>query len=106
LKKNPMQGLVLAGKYEVGERLGGGSFSEIYAGVDRQANGRRVCIKFEDMRIEMPQLSNEADIYARLQGGLGIPQLYWHGEIEGPASQQGQRYLALVIELLGQCVLL
>jgi serine/threonine protein kinase len=96
-----MQGLHLGGQYEVGERLGGGSFSEIYAGIDQNCSGRRICIKFEDMRIAMPQLSNEADIYSRLQGGVGIPKLYWHGEIKGPESQQGRSYLALVIELLG-----
>ena len=97
-----LQGLLIAGgRFEVAERLGGGSFSEVYIGIDRE-NGRRVCIKFEDSRVEMAQSKREADIYARLQGGVGIPTLYWHGEVEGPEDQQHRQYLALVMQLLGQ----
>ena len=98
-----LRGLMIAGgRFEVTERLGGGSFSEVYTGIDRENGGRRVCVKFEDSRIEMAQLKREADIYARLQGGVGVPTLYWHGEVEGPDNQQHRQYLALVMQLLGQ----
>ena len=50
------------------------------------------CIQ-EKEGIKRPQLFHEARIYKHLQGGVGIPKLYWVGE------EAGLR--VMILELLG-----
>lgn len=57
------------------------------------SNGEEVAIKLESVRSRHPQLIYESRLYRIMQGGVGIPQLYWYG-IEG-------EYNVMVIELLG-----
>jgi serine/threonine protein kinase len=78
-------------KYCAKARIGGGSFGDIYAGVNLSTCGE-VAIKVEPPRIRPAQLLNESRMYRALSGGVGIPNMRWYG-IEGENS-------ILVLDLL------
>ncbi|GBF96098.1 casein kinase [Raphidocelis subcapitata] len=84
--------ILIAGKYRLGRKLGGGSFGEIFLGTNLQT-GEEVGIKLESIKARHPQLLYESKLYKILQGGAGIPSLRWYG-IEG-------EYNVMVIDLLG-----
>ncbi|KAG8649786.1 casein kinase 1-like protein 10 isoform X1 [Manihot esculenta] len=83
---------IIGGKFKMGRKIGGGSFGELFLGVNVQ-NGEEVGIKLEPAKTKHPQLHYESKIYMLLQGGTGIPQLKWYG-VEG-------EYNVMVIDLLG-----
>lgn len=102
-------GVVVAGIWAVGRRIGNGSFGEIYAGTHLET-GKEVAIKFvsysiacfhyllhdslppslladsrtfqERCKSKHPQLLYEAKLLRRLQGGEGVAQLYHSGVVE------------------------
>ena len=74
------------------KKLGSGAFGEIFGGKNIKIN-KDVAIKLELNHTEHPQLFYECKIYMVLQGGVGIPKLYWCGG-------QGN-YNILIIERLG-----
>lgn len=67
----------LAGKYSISQKLGSGSFGDIYL-VTTQ-NGEILAAKMEDSKSKHPQLIFEAKVLKILQGGVGIPILHWWG---------------------------
>ncbi|XP_019180500.1 PREDICTED: casein kinase 1-like protein 10 [Ipomoea nil] len=83
---------VIGGKFKLGRKIGGGSFGELYLGVNVQT-GEEVAVKLEPVKTKHPQLHYESKLYMLLQGGTGIPHLKWFG-VEG-------EYNAMVIDLLG-----
>nr|GMD75461.1 casein kinase 1-like protein 10 [Ipomoea batatas] len=83
---------VIGGKFKLGRKIGGGSFGELYLGVNVQT-GDEVAVKLEPVKTKHPQLHYESKLYMLLQGGTGIPHLKWFG-VEG-------EYNAMVIDLLG-----
>ncbi|XP_015576550.1 casein kinase 1-like protein 10 isoform X2 [Ricinus communis] len=83
---------IVGGKFKMGRKIGGGSFGELFLGVNVQ-NGEEVGIKLEPARTKHPQLHYESKIYMLLQGGTGVPHLKWFG-VEG-------EYNIMVIDLLG-----
>ncbi|KAK7293859.1 hypothetical protein RJT34_16736 [Clitoria ternatea] len=83
---------VLGGKYQIGKKIGSGSFGEIYIGSNVETSDI-VAIKMESRKTNQPQLMYEARLYNILQGGSGIPRMKWFGT-DGDNN-------ALVIELLG-----
>ncbi|CAG9333167.1 unnamed protein product [Blepharisma stoltei] len=87
-----MAELRVGGKYILGRKIGKGSFGDIYLGCNTQTH-EEVAIKLENIRSRHPQLLFESKIYRILQGGIGIPTIYWFG-IEG-------EYNVLVMDLLG-----
>lgn len=87
-----LQGLIIAGKYQLEKKIGKGSFGEIYQAVNL-TNGSKVGVKSELIDCEYPQLVYESRIYDSLRGGPGIPYLYWFG------SESDYRFL--VMDLLG-----
>ncbi|XP_058101577.1 casein kinase 1-like protein 10 isoform X2 [Magnolia sinica] len=83
---------VIGGKFNLGRKIGSGSFGELYLGVNIQS-GEEVAIKLEPVKTKHPQLHYESKLYMLLQGGTGIPHLKWFG-VEG-------QYNVMVIDLLG-----
>lgn len=83
---------VIGGKFKLGRKIGGGSFGELYLGVNLQT-GEEVAVKLETVKSKHPQLHYESKLYMLLQGGTGIPHLKWFG-VEGD-------YNVMVIDLLG-----
>lgn len=75
--------------YELGRRLGSGSFGEVYEG---RRGRRRVAVKLERRDSKRSQLAHEWKLYGLLRG-CGVPEVSWFGRVG--------RYNALVMELLG-----
>ncbi len=84
--------LRVGGKYRLLNKIGSGSFGDIYKAVDVHTN-EEVAIKLEPLSARHPQLLYETKIYKVLQGGVGIPNIRWYG-VEG-------EYVAMVMDLLG-----
>jgi serine/threonine protein kinase len=84
--------LTLEGLYKLQQKIGGGSFGEIYLGTDVSTN-EEVAIKLEKTSVDFPQLLLESKIYRILQGGSGIPRILWYGS--------ESNYNILILELLG-----
>ncbi|BFF89793.1 casein kinase I [Drosophila madeirensis] len=82
----------VAEKYRLIERIGNGSFGELYRAIDI-GNGEEVAAKVELVKAAQPMLEREAKIYKILAGGKGIPQVRYYG-IERDVN-------VLVLDLLG-----
>ena len=85
-------GFIVAQKYQIENKIGKGSFGEIYQATNLQT-GMKVGIKVEQSDHAYPQLLYESRIYDSLRGGPGIPYLYWYGS--------ESIYNFLVMDLLG-----
>ncbi|KAF9095511.1 hypothetical protein BGX29_008981 [Mortierella sp. GBA35] len=83
---------IIGGEYLVLGKIGEGSFGEVFRAT-HVATGVDYAIKREPINVAHPQLEHEAKIYAKLEGGDGIPHLHWFGN-EG-------MYNAMVVDLLG-----
>ncbi|MES1919936.1 hypothetical protein MHBO_001680 [Bonamia ostreae] len=85
--------LLVGNRFLVLNKIGRGSFGEIFEGVDREKNSK-VAIKMESRSGKTSQLSHEYYVYRKLEGTEGIPKIFWYGNEGG--------YNILVIELLGR----
>ena len=79
-------------KLDARKKLGSGAFGDIYSGLNFKLDVE-VAIKLEPIGTKHPQLFYESKLYMALQGGIGIPKLYWCGS-------QG-KYNILIMDLLG-----
>ncbi|TPX63650.1 hypothetical protein SpCBS45565_g06460 [Spizellomyces sp. 'palustris'] len=85
--------MVVVGElWEVFDKIGQGSFGEVFAGEDKQT-GQKVAIKRESSETTCPQLEHEYQMYQALHGLDGFPKVYYGG-------QEGQ-YNVIVMERLG-----
>jgi len=80
------------GKLKFEQKLGSGSFGEIYRAVNVQT-GEEFAVKLERAQSRTPQLFYENRLYKILQDGPGIPSSRWYG-VDGPWN-------VLVMDLLG-----
>ena len=85
--------LLVGGHFALRKRIGGGSFGEIFAGTDTET-GNDVAIKLEPARTSSPQLEFESRVYSILEGGVGVPKIFWFG--------RESKYNVLVMERLGE----
>eukprot|EP00917_Polyrhabdina_sp_WS-2016_P032252 GHVP01068797.1.p1 GENE.GHVP01068797.1~~GHVP01068797.1.p1 ORF type:complete len:690 (+),score=86.28 GHVP01068797.1:1213-3282(+) len=74
------------------KRLGGGSFGDIFVGVNKEKN-ETVAVKIEKTTSKYPQLMLEAKVYRALHGAAGVPRTHWYGVVD--------TWNVLVIDLLG-----
>jgi len=79
---------------ELLRRLGGGSFGEIYLGKKVDAD-TDVAVKIEPQNSVMQYVLNEGNIYRKLEGFAGIPNVHWYG-------LHGSEYAMMVMDLLGK----
>lgn len=84
--------LTIAGNYRLLKKLGSGSFGEVYKAMDMKTSAV-VAVKLEPVNSRHPQLEYEAKVYKIMEGGPGIPKVYWNG--------QAGEYVAMVMDLLG-----
>ncbi|KAF5345208.1 hypothetical protein D9758_009655 [Tetrapyrgos nigripes] len=82
----------VGGKYRLGKKIGHGSFGDIYIGVEI-TTGEEVAIKLESVKAKHSALEEEAKVYKRLAGGVGVPSVKWIGT--------ENKYRAMVVDLLG-----
>ena len=81
----------VAGKYTLIQKIGAGTFGEIY--LSSTSKGEEFAVKIERLSSRSPQLIYESKVLKQIQGGPGIPVLKWSG-IEG-------NYTMMILELLG-----
>ncbi|TPX55080.1 hypothetical protein PhCBS80983_g05616 [Powellomyces hirtus] len=84
--------VVIANKWDVLEKIGEGSFGQVFAGVDAET-GERVAIKREAAEAHVPQLEHEYELYRYLTNVPGFPRVLYGG-------REGQ-YNVMVMEQLG-----
>lgn len=65
---------IVAGRYRLVRKIGGGSFGDIYLGISI-TSGEEVAVKLEPKTAAHPQLLYESKLYKILQGGVGIPHI-------------------------------
>jgi serine/threonine protein kinase len=82
----------VAGRYKLGSHIGTGAYSDVYRGKNVHSS-EDVAIKLEDQKNRYPQVIYEGQLIQQLQGGKGIPGVFWCGH-DGD-------YNILVMELLG-----
>jgi serine/threonine protein kinase len=87
-----LRDLVVGGRYQLQRRIGSGSFGVIYSAVNSQT-GEEVAVKLEAVLCRHPQLFYESKLCKYLQGGVGIPNVFYFG-VEGD-------YNVMVMDLLG-----
>lgn len=87
-----MSNMIIANKYQIGRKMGSGSFGEIYVATNI-INGEEVAVKLESVKSKHPQLEYESKVYRVLAGGVGVPYIRWFGTEND--------YNAMVLELLG-----
>ena len=88
--------LIHVGKhYRVREKLGAGSFGEIFRG-ENTITQEEIAIKVETQPNKISQLLNETKIYKLLSGGIGIPNIKYFGE-ENNCN-------VMVMDLLGKSI--
>ena len=83
---------IIANKYKIINKIGEGSFGEIYKGQNIRT-GEKVAIKMESIESNTKLLKNESIIYQFLNGLPGIPSVKWFGK--------DNKYYYMVINLLG-----
>ncbi|KAF2430739.1 kinase-like protein [Tothia fuscella] len=71
-----MKPLIVRNKYQLDLRLGRGSYGETG---HHLKTGEPVALKLEYSQVSPSQLENEVEIYKKLDGGNGIPRVYWNG---------------------------
>jgi serine/threonine protein kinase len=87
---------LLADKYQILEKIGSGSFGEVYLTKDKQ--GKEYAAKVEENKNKC-RLKNEYNIYKRLNSKpymIGIPKVYNYIETK--------EYNILIMDLLGPCL--
>jgi len=82
------------GKYQIIEKLGSGSFGDVYLGQD--SSGNKVAIKLEPLNAKVPQLLNESKVYNYLQKNQFISKMYYFGS--------DSKYNILVTDVLGPSI--
>lgn len=85
-------GSIVGGKFLVGQNFGGGAFGQIFMATNTQ-NNEVLALKTEETKSKHAQLLFEAKVMKALQGGVGIPTLYYHN----PENT----YNVMIMSLLG-----
>jgi RIO-like serine/threonine protein kinase len=62
--------VLVKSKYRITQRIGAGSFGEIYEGIG--PNGLKVAVKFEKREATHPQLRHEYKVYRELENCVGF----------------------------------
>ena len=83
---------LINGIYREGSMIGQGAFGQIFLGQNIVTN-QLVAIKKEMANCKSPQLAYEAKVYKCLEGGMGIPKVYF--------QQDNCSMNIMVMDLLG-----
>lgn len=72
------EGRIYNNRFRVVNKIGSGSFGEVYLGIDSLTNNR-VAIKLEPITTSDPRLRKEYEIYLCLRNTNGVPSIHWFG---------------------------
>jgi serine/threonine protein kinase len=101
--KSVLERRVADGRFVIGDcsnktrlvkRIGGGSFGEVYLGLTDSGVQMAVKVELACCPIAPHCLLHEGDVYRKLAGCAGVPNVLWFG-------MYGSDYSALVMDLLG-----
>ncbi|KAI9470795.1 MAG: kinase-like domain-containing protein [Benjaminiella poitrasii] len=67
--------------YEIGKKIGEGSYGKIYEGIDSHHN-QPVAFKFEVKELDRSQLKQEYLTYRSLEGSPGVPSVFYFGHLK------------------------
>jgi serine/threonine protein kinase len=81
-------------RYQVGEKIGQGSFGKVYEATDIRTAEKRYAIKAESLKCRSKTLETEAVILKEMRKESGYPKFY------KLFTQRGNRYL--VMQKLGR----
>jgi len=82
-------------KTKLVKRFAGGSFGELYYGELASEKNKIVAVKVEPQTsVYNSFLLQEGSVYRNLEGGPGIPKVYWFG-------YHGSDYRAMIMDMLG-----
>ena len=84
---------IIGNKYQIGKRIGGGSFGQIFEVIDTESQ-KHYAAKLEHISHKSPQVINEAKLLKSLGSLEGIPRVRWYGV--------QSRFNVMVMELLGK----
>lgn len=87
--------MTVGSNFELIRKIGAGSFGQIYIGEDVR-NNKKVAIKLESRKTNVPQLSYESKLYVLFSGCPSVPRLHWYG------SDHSNNIM--VIDLLGRSI--
>lgn len=88
-----MENISVSERYSILKLIGRGSFGVIFKVLDKTTN-KEVALKIIRNSSLVQEIYNEIDILSKLQGGKGIPTLYWY--------PKERNYYTM--ELLGPCI--
>uniref|UniRef100_A0A915D942 non-specific serine/threonine protein kinase n=1 Tax=Ditylenchus dipsaci TaxID=166011 RepID=A0A915D942_9BILA len=89
---NGDKSFVIGEKYRLIKKIGNGSFGDIYMAISLQ-NNEKCAVKIESAKARHPQLLYESRIYKLMEGGTGVPNVFYFGNESG--------FNCMVLELLG-----
>lgn len=95
VSNDPGKDFVIAGEYRLVNKLGSGSFGDVYSAI-RVRTKAEFAVKLENIKSRHVQLQYEHSVYKRLQGGSGIPCVHMFG--------QEKNFNFLVLDLMGKTV--
>ena len=75
--------------------IGSGSFGKVLYGLDVD-RFTEYALKFEKSTVKRSVLGMELSMYRKLEGGVGIPTIYWYGELKN--------YKIMIMDLLGPSI--
>ena len=87
-----MQDFIIGSKFKLLNKIGSGSFGEIYQAINTE-NNEEFAVKLEKVTNRCQQLIYESKLLKIIQGAPGIPNVYWAGT--------EREYNAMVLDLLG-----
>jgi serine/threonine protein kinase len=85
--------VVIDSRFLIGQKIGAGSFGEIYRAKDLKT-GEIVAAKLEPKETKHPQLRYEYMVYESIKKGTGFPSVRYFGISE--------MYNVMIMDLLGQ----
>ncbi|KAJ7629726.1 CK1/CK1/CK1-D protein kinase [Mycena polygramma] len=84
----------VGGKYRLDKKIGSGSCSDVYLGIDI-ISGEEVAIKLQSVKSIYQPLEHESKVLTALAGGVGVPSMRWFG------ADSEHHYNAMVLDRLG-----
>jgi serine/threonine protein kinase len=97
-RRGIIPGTLISESYEIGKKLGSGSFGSIYVAQD-VVDGTEVAVKLEAVSSPHQLLRLENAVYSKLKGAVGIPGVWWYEENVPGITEEN--YNVLVMDLMG-----